>query len=120
LSNNVRTFVDFWFQSHIRAEGYEARGDTRLARALARKCVEVAQTEGISAKDIEAEVGDIIEYVHWQIKRVNDDLAMTVRDIDKANIQRIEQQLEEGLIDSFPASDPVSVTQPSKSRYEAR
>src|SRR6476661_2596159 len=104
LSNNVRPFVDLWVQSHIRAEGYQAKGDTRLARALARKCVQVAQTVGISAKDIEAEVGDIIEYVHGQIKRVNDDLVMTVRDIDKANRQRIDRQLEEGLIDTFPAS----------------
>lgn len=120
LGDKVRTFVDFWIQSHIRAEGYQAKGDTRLASALARKCVEMAQTEGISASDIEAEFGDIIEYVHWQIKRVNDDLAMSVRDVDRASIRRIDQQLEEGLIDSFPASDPVSVTQPSKSRYEAR
>jgi hypothetical protein len=120
LDDKVRTFVDFWIQCHIRAEGYQAKGDTRLAKALARKCVEMAQTEGISAGDIEAEFGDIIEYVRWQIKRVNDDLAMSVRDIDKASIRRIDQQLEEGLIDSFPASDPVSVTQPSKSRFEAR
>ena len=120
LGDKVRTFVDFWIQSHIRAEGYRAKGDTRPARALARKCVEMAQTDGISAGDIEAEFGDIIEYVHWQIKRVNDDLAMSVRDIDRASIRRIDQQLEEGLIGSFPASDPVSVTQPSKSRFEAR
>ena len=120
LGDKVRTFVDFWIQSHIRAEGYQAKGDTRPARALARKCVEMAQTDGISAGDIEAEFGDIIEYVHWQIKRVNDDLAMSARDIDRANVRRIDQQLEEGLIDSFPASDPVSVTQPSKSRFEAR
>jgi hypothetical protein len=120
LDDKVRTFVDLWIQSHIRAEGYQAKGDTRLAKALARKCVEMAQTDGISAGDIEAEFGDIIEYVHWQIKRVNDDLAMSVRDIDRASIRRIDQQLEEGLIGSFPASDPVSVTQPSKSRFEAR
>jgi hypothetical protein len=120
LGDKVRTFVDFWIQSHIRAEGYQTKGDTRLAKALVRKCVEMAQTEGISAKDIDAEFGDIIEYVHWQIKRVNDDLAMSVRDTDRANIRRLDRQLEEGLIDSFPASDPVSVTQPSKSRFESR
>jgi hypothetical protein len=45
LGDKVRTFVDFWIQSHIRAEGYQAEGDTRLAGALARKCVEMAQTE---------------------------------------------------------------------------
>jgi hypothetical protein len=120
LGDKVRTFVDFWIQSHIRAEGYQAKKDTRLAKGLVCKCVEMAQMEGISASDIEAEFGDIIEYVHWQIKRVNDDLAMSVRDIDRANIRRLDRQLEEGLIDSFPASDPVSVTQPSKSRFESR
>jgi hypothetical protein len=120
LGDKVRTFVDFWVQSHIRAEGYQAKGDTRLAKALVRKCVEMAQTDGISASDIEAEFGDIVEYVHWQIKRVNDDLAISARDMDRANTRRIDQQLEEGLIDTFPASDPVSVTQPSKSRFESR
>ncbi|OPH83313.1 DUF768 domain-containing protein [Nitrobacter vulgaris] len=120
LGDKVRTFVDLWVQSHIHAEGYQAKGDTRLAKALVCKCLEMAKTEGISANDIEAEFGDIIEYVQWQIKRVNKDFAMSVTDIDRANNRRIDQQLEEGLIDSFPASDPVSVTQPSKSRFEFR
>jgi hypothetical protein len=79
----------------------------------------MAQTEGISVSDIDAEFGDIVEYLHWQIKRVNDDLAASVRDIDGADILRLDQQLEEGLNGSFPASDPVSVTQPSKSRFES-
>ena len=30
--------------------------------------------------------------------------------------RRIHTRLEEGLIDSFPASDPVSATQPSPSK----
>ena len=94
------------------------KGIPELAKALVCKCLEMAKTEGISANDIEAEFGDIIEYVQWQIKRVNDDFAMSVTDIDGANSRRIDQQLEEGLINSFPASDPVSVTQPSKSRFE--
>lgn len=112
-------FVDLWIQAHVCAEGYQSKDDSGLAQDLARKCVEMAQTEGISASDIEAEFGDIIEYVRWQIKRVNDDLAASVRDDDRANLRRLDQQLEEGLIDSFPASDPVSVTQPSKSRFES-
>lgn len=64
LSDKVRTFVDFWIQSHVRAEGYRSKGDTGTAKALARKCVEMAQTEGISVSDIYAEFGDIVEYVH--------------------------------------------------------
>lgn len=120
MTDHVRIFVDLWIQSHVRAEGYQLKGDTRLAQELARKCVEMAQADGISASDIEAEFGDIVEYVQWQIKRVNDDLAASVRDIDRADSRRLDQQLEEGLIGSFPASDPISVTQPGKSRFESR
>lgn len=36
-------------------------------------------------------------------------------DADKLNRQDIEEQLDEGLMDSFPGSDPVSVTQPQRS-----
>ena len=54
MGDKVRTFVDLWVQSHIRAEGYQAKRDTRLAKALVCKCLEMAKTEGISANDIEA------------------------------------------------------------------
>ena len=36
----------------------------------------------------------------------------------KGNRKNLEEQLEEGLEDSFPASDPVSVTQPHPGRQE--
>jgi len=34
--------------------------------------------------------------------------------------RRLEKSLEEGLEDSFPASDPVSVTQPPPSAYDKK
>jgi hypothetical protein len=34
--------------------------------------------------------------------------------------KRLEKSLEQGLEDTFPASDPVAVTQPPKSRTEGR
>ena len=34
--------------------------------------------------------------------------------------RRLEDELEEGLEDSFPASDPVSVTQPHPSEHAPR
>jgi hypothetical protein len=34
------------------------------------------------------------------------------RDRDEANKRRLERSLEQGLEDSFPASDPISVVQP--------
>jgi hypothetical protein len=34
--------------------------------------------------------------------------------------RRMEESLEKGLEDTFPASDPVAVTQPPKSRKDKR
>jgi hypothetical protein len=34
--------------------------------------------------------------------------------------RRLERALEEGLEDSFPASDPINVTQPPPSRQDRR
>jgi hypothetical protein len=34
------------------------------------------------------------------------------RDRDEAQKRRLERSLEQGLEDSFPASDPISVVQP--------
>jgi hypothetical protein len=36
------------------------------------------------------------------------------RDPDEEKRRLLEESLEEGLEDSFPASDPINVTQPSK------
>ncbi len=36
---------------------------------------------------------------------------------DKDEKRRLEDELEEGLEESFPASDPVSVTQPHPSEH---
>jgi hypothetical protein len=37
----------------------------------------------------------------------------TRRDKDEAQKRKLEKSLEQGLEDSFPASDPVNVTQPA-------
>jgi hypothetical protein len=34
--------------------------------------------------------------------------------------RRLDKALERGLEDSFPASDPVNVTQPSSSKYDPK
>jgi hypothetical protein len=38
------------------------------------------------------------------------------REAEEAQKRKLEKSLEEGLEDSFPASDPISVTQPPPSR----
>jgi hypothetical protein len=37
-------------------------------------------------------------------------------DADSAEKRRLDEALEEGLEETFPASDPVNVTQPAPSR----
>ena len=38
------------------------------------------------------------------------------KDADDADKRRLDQALEEGLEETFPASDPVNVTQPAPSK----
>jgi hypothetical protein len=40
--------------------------------------------------------------------------------VDKAEKQRLEAALEEGLEETFPGSDPVSVTQPAPTEDKRR
>ncbi|ADZ70891.1 hypothetical protein [Polymorphum gilvum] len=47
-------------------------------------------------------------------RRADDDRAKARAAEDKREEDKAEEALEEGLEDSFPASDPVSVTIPSK------
>jgi len=37
----------------------------------------------------------------------------TKRQVEEAKRRRLERSLEEGLEDTFPASDPINVTQPA-------
>lgn len=42
------------------------------------------------------------------------------RDREEARKRKLERSLEQGLEDSFPASDPVNVTQPAPSRRDRK
>jgi nicotinate phosphoribosyltransferase len=51
----------------------------------------------------------------WKKK---DETNKNKKEADDKRAARLEEQLEEGLEDTFPASDPVSVTQPAPKRPE--
>ena len=42
------------------------------------------------------------------------------RNREEARKRKLERSLEEGLEDSFPASDPVNVTQPPPTPYDKK
>lgn len=44
----------------------------------------------------------------------------TKRDREEVRKRRLERSLEQGLEDSFPASDPINVTQPAPTRRERK
>ena len=41
-----------------------------------------------------------------------------VKDVKDADKRRLDEALEEGLEETFPGSDPVSVTQPAPSKAD--
>ena len=49
-----------------------------------------------------------------------DDNGAKRRERDAARKQKLDEQLEKGLEDTFPGSDPVAVTQPPHSSYDKR
>jgi hypothetical protein len=44
----------------------------------------------------------------------------TKRDREEVRKRRLERSLEQGLEDSFPASDPINVTQPAPTRQKRK
>jgi hypothetical protein len=44
----------------------------------------------------------------------------TKRDREEVRKRRLERSLEQGLEDSFPASDPINVTQPAPNRRKRK
>jgi hypothetical protein len=44
----------------------------------------------------------------------------TRRDREEVRKRRLERSLEQGLEDSFPASDPINVTQPAPTRRKRK
>jgi hypothetical protein len=42
------------------------------------------------------------------------------QDREQAKRRKLEESLEQGLEDSFPASDPVNVTQPAPSKRDKK
>lgn len=56
----------------------------------------------------------------WQILNTTEEELdeKTKRSREEARHRRLERSLERGLEDSFPASDPVNVTQPAPARRD--
>jgi len=59
-------------QNSIHAtEEYHLSGGEQGVRELVQRCVEMAETQGLSEADLEAEVGDLYDHVRKRVELVN-------------------------------------------------
>jgi hypothetical protein len=73
MSTKAREFIDFWIENSVHAaEEYGAAGAEQGSQELARRCVEMAASQGLSRADLENEVGDLVTYLRERLKAANE------------------------------------------------
>lgn len=72
MSAKAREFIDFWFENSVHAaEQYGTPGSEQGVMELARRCVAAAGGQGISEADMQAEIGDVADYIRGKLKAAN-------------------------------------------------
>jgi hypothetical protein len=67
-----REFIDFWIENSIHAAAHDGTvGATQDVDELVRRCIDMAQGQGITEAALQAEVGDIAAYIRKTLKTVN-------------------------------------------------
>jgi hypothetical protein len=70
--DKAREFLDFWMQNSIHAaERFGTPGGSQLTSELESRCIKMAANEGLSQADLEAEVGDLSEYIEAALADAN-------------------------------------------------
>jgi hypothetical protein len=70
--SKAREFLDFWMQNSVHAaEEYGTPGASQLTTDLVERCVEMAASQGVSRADLEAEVGDLSDYIKAALESAN-------------------------------------------------
>ena len=72
MGAKAREFIDFWVENSVHAaEEYGTAGGEQGAIELARRCLEMAASQGFSKTDIETEVGNLIAYLQEELVSAN-------------------------------------------------
>lgn len=73
MGTNAREFVDFWVENSVHAtEQFGAVGAEQRAAELARRCLEMAASQGLSKSDIDKAVGgDLTAYLVEKLAAAN-------------------------------------------------
>ncbi|HXI08986.1 MAG: hypothetical protein ACRC1G_19300 [Bradyrhizobium sp.] len=72
MGNLPREFIDFWIENSVHAqESHGAGGAEQDVHALARRCLEMASSVGLSKAALDAEVGDLSIYIDAKLIAAN-------------------------------------------------
>lgn len=72
MLSKAREFIDFWIENSVHAvEQYRTVGALQDVAELARRLVAAAKEQGFSEADLQAEIGDISNYIGDRLKEAN-------------------------------------------------
>jgi hypothetical protein len=72
--SKAREFLEFWMQNSVHsAEQQGAPGGSQSPVELKARCIEMAGSQNLSQADLEAEVGDLFEYIMAALAAANDE-----------------------------------------------
>jgi hypothetical protein len=72
MVTKAREYLDFWIENSIHAvEPNRTTGASQHVPTLVRMLIEGAKGEGVSEQDMQAEVGDLTEYVREKLATIN-------------------------------------------------
>ncbi|MGY4404009.1 hypothetical protein [Bradyrhizobium sp. USDA 3315] len=70
--SKAREFIDFWIENSVHAvEQYRTLGASQDVAELTQRLVQAAKEQGISEADLQAETGDLSEYIGDQLRAAN-------------------------------------------------
>ena len=70
--SRAREFLDFWIENSVHAsEEFRSPGASQRVDELLGRCVRAAEGQGISKADLEAEVGNLADYIGDKLEAAN-------------------------------------------------
>ncbi|WP_338830169.1 hypothetical protein [Bradyrhizobium sp. 27S5] len=70
--SKAREFIDFWIENSVHAvEQYRTIGASQDVAELSRRLVDAAKEQSIPEADLQAEIGNISDYITDQLKAAN-------------------------------------------------
>ncbi|WP_338688702.1 hypothetical protein V5279_24475 [Bradyrhizobium sp. 26S5] len=70
--SKAREFIDFWIENSVHAvEQYRTIGASQDVTELSRRLIDAAKEQSIPEADLQAEIGNISDYIKDQLKAAN-------------------------------------------------